>query len=128
MWTTLAFWKWITASPPVWPAPVVAGLHRLAAEVGAPLVGEGGVGERLLALVLAGGRGLAVPLEAVGVRDDALGAGPEHLVAAGVIGVVVGVDQELDAARGALPEPGQEHRRGVGVLAVHGQAPASLTR
>ncbi len=61
-------------------------------------------------------------------RDDPLGTGPEHLVAAGVIGVVVRVDQQLDARGARSLSPARNIGAVWGYWLSMANAPASLTR
>ena len=59
------------------------------------------------------------------MRDDRPDDRPEHLVAGGVIAVVVGVDQDVDRVRRLLLEALDARLRGVDVLAVDDQHPVA---
>ncbi len=97
-------------------APVLCP-NRLVTKGDAPRISERHVWQCHLRLALLGGG----PLVLLGprVRDDLLRRRPQHAVAARVIGMVMTVDQHVDAARAALLEPAQQVRRRVGELAVH---------
>jgi hypothetical protein len=110
MCTTLACSNLMTMSP-----LVCAGRDRLLAHRRLPLLVEGRVG---IGLVLVGLGGLLLQPRHVGVRDDLGHRRLQHLVAAGVIAVVVRVDQVIDLARGLRLQPVEKQLGGVGELAV----------
>ena len=119
MCATLARSKRIIASPPVWPGPL-----KLAVTVSSPKRSDHVLSNVASGTVGAGAFGrpprLAQPFGHVGVRDDPLGLGAEHRVAAGVVTVVMRVEHRVDRApAGLLLQPLDADLRGVGKLRVH---------
>jgi len=101
--------------------PPVLGADRLVAEGDAPRVRKGYVGQRHRRLGALGLRLLV--LAGAHVCDDLLHGGTQHAVAAGVIRMVVAVDEHIDLTRAAFLQARQQIRCGVGELRVdHQQA------
>ena len=98
---------------------VVARPDLLVAQVAGPAVGEGDVGVELVGRRLRAGRVVHV-LRGLGVGHHVLGDAPERDVAAGVIPVVVGVDEAVHSpSPGALVEPRDQRVGLIRELAVH---------
>ena len=110
----------------MWPGPKYVGPDLLVAERRRPAAAEREIRERLVGHVVRLLRHLLVPLEALFLTDDVLDHRFEGLVAAGVIAMMVRVDQQLDPFRRALLETGNADLGGVHELAVNGHGAVAV--
>ena len=107
---------------------VVARRHRLLSNRRLPVLVERRVGVRLVVLALCVAACFFCKPGHVDVRDDLADVRLHHLVAAGVVRVMVRVDQEVDLPRRLRLQSFEEHRRRVGELAVHDHHGVGVTR